>query len=157
MIPCNPKWTLTFRLRLHIWLRQGHWHDHRSRPDAIDRPGRHFVRHFTEQLISTRKESVPVIDRVEQNPVGAEGGVQAGELSLQLPQQQSNQLNNNSQSEVNLQTGVAMPLGGPGDSSAASLGVVNYQNKAQAQGRHMLNGFQSMNNIQAERRPSRRL
>ena len=68
-------------------------------------------------------------------------------LSLQLPQQHSSQLNNNSQSEVNLQTGVAMPLSGPGDSSAASLGVANYQNKAQ--GKHVVHGFQSMNNIQS--------
>ena len=49
---------------------------------------------------------------------------------------------------MNLQAGVAMPFGAPGDSSVASLGVVNHQNKAQAQGKHIINGYQSMNNIQ---------
>lgn len=44
---------------------------------------------------------------------------------------------------------MAMPLSGPGDSSA-SLGVANYQNKAPAQSKQAIHGLQSMNNIQSQ-------
>ena len=58
-------------------------------------------------------------------------------LSLQLPQQPSNQLDNNSQSELNLHAGIGIPLTAAGDSSA-SLAASNHPGKAHHSTKHVI-------------------
>ena len=40
-----------------------------------------------------------------------------------------------------------MPLGGPGDASAASIGVMNYQSRTQLPSKHAVQSLQAMGNV----------